>query len=119
MVDPWGMLRMIQTKLAPDGVIVASMPNLRHFPVMKALMVDADFRYVQEGILDRTHLRFFTRKGMRRLFEECGLSVVRMEGINWTSVPAYWGIINRLAGRVFDDTYYLQFAIQAKPVRSP
>lgn len=118
MVDPWSMLRGIQRKLAPDGVIVASIPNLRHFPVIQSLLVGADFRYVQEGILDRTHLRFFTRMSMRRLFEESGLSVLRMEGINWTAVPAWWGVINRLAGRAFDDTYFLQFAIQARPVES-
>lgn len=117
MVDPWSMLRSIQSKLAPDGVIVASIPNLRHFPVLKSLMFDGDFRYVEEGILDRTHLRFFTKKSMQRLFGDCGLSVTRMEGLNWQALPGFMAIINRLSGRALDDMYYLQFGIQARPLQ--
>ena len=117
MVDPWSMLRTIQAKLSPNGVIVASIPNLRHFPVLKSLMLDGEFRYVDEGILDRTHLRFFTQKSMKRMFGDCGLSVMRIEGLNWQALPGFMAIINRLTGRALNDMYYLQFGIQAKPVQ--
>lgn len=115
--DPWQALALARSKLRPQGVVVASIPNFRHLDNLAHLLWHADFRYEATGIRDRTHLRFFTRKSAVRLFEDSGLQVLQATGIN----PDWWqpGRARRLACRLIaaaaDDTRYLQFAIVARP----
>ena len=68
--------------LSPNGVVIASIPNIRHVSVLGQLIVRDEWRYKESGILDRTHLRFFTASSIRRLFEDDGWDVERLEGIN-------------------------------------
>ena len=115
LVDPWETLRALRPKIAPSGVVLASIPNLRHLPVMKSLVLKGDFEYMDEGVLDRTHLRFFTQQSMRRLLNESGYAVTRMQGLNWTRFPFALSLLNRLSSRSLEDMHYLQFAVEAIP----
>ncbi len=116
MVDPWAALDYSRSLLAPGGCVVASIPNVRYIDNLKDLLLRGDWRYVDEGILDRTHLRFFTRKSIIETFEASGFDVQRIEGINphpWRS----WRLkLVRLAfGRHVEDMRWLQFAVVARP----
>jgi len=71
MKDPWTMLNRMKTMLSPSGVIVASIPNVAHISVIRKLLTDT-FAYEECGILDRTHLRFFTRSTILSLFSDSG-----------------------------------------------
>jgi 2-polyprenyl-3-methyl-5-hydroxy-6-metoxy-1,4-benzoquinol methylase len=82
LVDPYSLLRLIQANLAPQGRIFCSIPNFLYFNVMRSLLVYRDFKYEDYGVLDRTHLRFFTRKSMIRMLEEAGYVLELVEGIN-------------------------------------
>jgi hypothetical protein len=62
--------------LADGGAVVASIPNVAHGSVRLALL-DGEFRYRPTGLLDSTHLRFFTRETVDELFEGTGYAVVR------------------------------------------
>lgn len=73
--NPWGLLRRMRPLLAEDGIVVASIPNVKHWPVISNLMLHDEWRYTESGVLDITHLRFFTRKTAVRLFSETGYSV--------------------------------------------
>lgn len=73
--DPWGLLRRLRPFLADDGVVVASIPNVKHWPVIANLILHDDWQYADFGVLDITHLRFFTRRTSIRLFSEAGYSV--------------------------------------------
>lgn len=115
--DPWVVLKAIRPKLAAGGTILASIPNLRHFPVMKSLMFGGEFQYVEHGVLDSTHLRFFTKKSMQRMLHDSGYVVTKIEGLQWTRFPFIVSVLNRLTGRSMEDMHYVQFAIQAKPAR--
>jgi 2-polyprenyl-3-methyl-5-hydroxy-6-metoxy-1,4-benzoquinol methylase len=75
LVNPWDVLVRIRPFLAPDGIVLASIPNVRHLSVLVELAVHGEWNYVERGLLDVTHLRFFTLKGMRKLFEETGYRV--------------------------------------------
>jgi len=68
--------------LAPGGVVVASLPNVRHWSVVRQLL-EGDFRYEPAGILDRTHLRFFTRQSAQRLLQENGFTIESVAGARW------------------------------------
>lgn len=72
--DPEGVLARASCLLAPRGYVVASVPNVAHGSIRLALLA-GQFRYTELGLLDRTHLRFFTREGLERLFREAGYRV--------------------------------------------
>ena len=82
MVDPWAALKAAAGLLSEKGSIVASIPNVRYWPNLKHLLFARDWQYVDIGILDRTHLRFFTERSMRRMLEDVGLEVGLLQGIN-------------------------------------
>lgn len=112
--DPWGVLSDVRRLLAPGGVVTASVPNVLHLSVLKALIGDRDWRYSPHGVLDRTHLRFFTRKSLLRLFEESGYEVIRIRGVN-VSRPWVSGLLAMATFGHLWDARYLQFAVQARP----
>ena len=74
LVDPAGVLRGCAQLLANDGRLLLSLPNVAHWSVRKSLLAGR-WQYTDSGILDRTHLRFFTFTSARRLGESAGLRV--------------------------------------------
>ena len=73
--DPLDALRSAVRKLKPDGYVVTSLPNVAHGDV-RMLLLGGSFRYREVGLLDRTHLRFFTLETIRELLRDAGLLVV-------------------------------------------
>ncbi|BAZ07216.1 methyltransferase domain-containing protein [Calothrix sp. NIES-3974] len=76
--NPWQILRDVKQVLKPGGYVVASIPNIAHGAVRLALL-QGRFEYVEYGILDNTHLRFFTRASVESLFEDSGYIIHEME----------------------------------------
>jgi len=113
LVDPYRMLVAIKQKLSPDGVVVCSIPNVRSFRNLFELVIRGEWRYVEAGILDKTHLRFFTKKSISEMFPSLGYRIVRLEGINPTRSWAVT-IFNIATFGFFNDTRYLQFGCVAK-----
>ena len=72
--EPGDVLRRVRPFVAENGVVVASIPNIAHASVRLALL-GGEFRYREWGLLDDTHLRFFTRASIQDLFEETGYAV--------------------------------------------
>ena len=81
MPDHEQFLREIAQKMKVGSVIVGSIPNIRHLTALVKLLVFKDWQYTNDGILDRTHLRFFTKKSLYRALTSNGFSVERLEGI--------------------------------------
>ncbi len=59
--DPWRTIAGLSRLLLPRGRMIVSVPNVRHWSVVFPLLLQGKWQYRQQGILDRTHLRFFTR----------------------------------------------------------
>lgn len=78
LVDPWGQLDRLCKYLAPQGIIIASLPNVRNWRVILPLVLSGKWEYQNSGIMDRTHLRFFTRRGIVDLFQRCGLVITKI-----------------------------------------
>jgi 2-polyprenyl-3-methyl-5-hydroxy-6-metoxy-1,4-benzoquinol methylase len=74
LVDPWAVVASWRTRLAARGTLVASIPNVLHRSVLYG-MLRGRWEYTSEGILDRTHLRFFTRETALALIEGGGFRV--------------------------------------------
>jgi SAM-dependent methyltransferase len=69
--DPAAVLRRVRPFVADGGAVVASIPNVAHASVRLSLLAGS-FRYREQGLLDESHLRFFTREGVQDLFEGSG-----------------------------------------------
>jgi 2-polyprenyl-3-methyl-5-hydroxy-6-metoxy-1,4-benzoquinol methylase len=77
LVDPWSVLERVKGHLSPSGIVVASIPNVAHFYVRLSLLMGR-FNYARRGILDQTHLRFFTRRSVLSLFNHAGLRPIQL-----------------------------------------
>ena len=73
---PLGVLRSYLDLLKPEGTVIVSLPNVGLWSVRLAHLFGA-FNYQETGVLDQTHLRFFTRRSARQLLEAAGLEEVR------------------------------------------
>ncbi len=113
LVDPYMVLDKIKHKLTPEGVVISSIPNVRYHNTFMRVLVKKDWLYEDFGVMDRTHLRFFTSKSIRRMYEELGYSVVVHEGINKSkSIKPYLYNIPVLFTQL--DIRYPQYATVAK-----
>ncbi len=77
LVNPWERLQALSRLLAPGGKLIVSLPNVRNWRVLYDLVVHGRWEYRDAGIMDRTHLRFFTRESSIALLEQAGLQVAR------------------------------------------
>jgi 2-polyprenyl-3-methyl-5-hydroxy-6-metoxy-1,4-benzoquinol methylase len=74
--DPWEILRKIHMWLKKDGQLVCSIPNIRFWRVIRDLLFNGKWEYVDSGILDITHLRFFTRSSFIEILKQQRFHVV-------------------------------------------
>ncbi len=70
--DPWTLLRLHGARLAPGGVMLICMPNAEHWSFVERLL-RGTFDYDEQGLFDRTHLRWFTAETTRRALRTAGL----------------------------------------------
>jgi 2-polyprenyl-3-methyl-5-hydroxy-6-metoxy-1,4-benzoquinol methylase len=81
MLEHEKFLDLIKLKMAPDASIIGSIPNVRYFGNLCKLLLNKDWKYVDNGVLDRTHLRFFTEKSLKRTFNEAKYTIEELSGI--------------------------------------
>ncbi|MGH9366344.1 MAG: class I SAM-dependent methyltransferase [Thermoanaerobaculia bacterium] len=84
--DPARALARVRPWLSPQGVVVASVPNVGHWAIVSDL-VEGRFDYVPYSILSGTHVRFFTRRTLEELFDSCGYRVERIETVALPASP--------------------------------
>jgi SAM-dependent methyltransferase len=111
LVDPWAVVRRVQRLVRPGGAIIASIPNVRHESVLRGLVWRGEWTYTDEGLLDRTHLRFFTRASAVALMESAG---ARLSGVAVTGIvpgsKRWWA--DRLTFGWFRDVLAFQYLIR-------
>jgi len=119
MYAPWDTIRKVKSLLSPKGVLVSSIPNFRYIAnLITEILFEGEFRYRPEGgILDDTHIRFFTPKSMCRMFREQGYEIQVNEGINPCKSWKEKLFINLSFG-LLKDARFKQFATVAKPIHS-
>ncbi len=126
LYDPWHALVCLRPLLSPDAQVLASIPNARNLGLMNDL-AKGRFGYAAEGLLDITHIRFFTRAEMERMFSETGYRVLRTErtasaGLQNLTRPAGSRhvetdklILKDVDDEEFEDLKALQFLMLVKP----
>lgn len=123
VVDYLDMLKSLRTKLNQQGRLIASVPNVRFYTNLKRLVWSGDWQYKDSGILDRTHMRFFTMKSLQRSLLETGYSIESCVGINSLidrtvdPLPVFEKLLLKsllkYPGKRFSDIEFTQFAIVA------
>jgi len=104
LVDPWRLLARVRRVIPPDGSVVACIPNAQHWSV-QARLNSGRFVYEDIGLLDRTHLRWFTRSTIVDLFNGAGFRIVAAlpRTFNEPRDPSVLAAIRALASSVGGD----------------
>ena len=121
MVDPWATLRRQAARVTDGGQVIACIPNIQHWTVIADLL-RGKWQYQSEGLLDSTHLRFFTLDGIRDLFGKAGLTIfeirprrIRQEGFDQFQ-ETFREVIDKLgidATTFSDQTGAFQYVVRA------
>lgn len=115
LLFPDKVLGALLPRLKPSGRVICSLPNIA-FLLNRITHLLGRWDYKDYGILDRTHLRFFTRRTMIELLENAGLRVVRVDG--YVGLGVYPWIVReplRWLGRVWPSLFAIQIVLEAVP----
>ena len=110
LADPWEVLRRTELALAPGGMVLASIPNVVYYKNRKQVLLGR-FDYTDYGILDNTHLRFFTKKSILEMFESCGYEVNSL-------TPAFRRRTDRWLYGLCPSAFSYQYVVCATPSRT-
>jgi 2-polyprenyl-3-methyl-5-hydroxy-6-metoxy-1,4-benzoquinol methylase len=122
MAHPAEALAAAREFLADGGTVVASIPNVGHISVIAPLTLWGRWHYSDSGILDATHLRFFTRSTIQEFFDGAGWRLLKLEGINsmlhvGESGPRWWiKTLSRLTRGGSDRFFCIQYVAVAEPI---
>lgn len=117
VTNPWKVLDRLVPLLRPGGQLIGSLPNVRCLSVTVPLVFQGRWDYKQEGILDWTHYRFFTRKSIHSLLDGANLEVEKIEGI--IHPRGKLALINRLSfGLLSESCAYTYNFSATRPIQS-
>jgi len=111
LVDPWRVLKEHHRFLKKRGTLICSIPNIRHYRIIKKLILKGRWEYTKDGIMDRSHLRFFTLDSILKMLEEAGFEtkdlVKKSSGAQWLKS------LNNLLGNRLIDFLVRQYIVVA------
>ncbi len=114
LVDPWTQVKRLSPLLKPGGRFVLSVPNVRNSKFIFRLLLKGDFRYQDDGLLDRTHLRFFVRETAEELATCGGLKLVGSYDAKQYKPGSPRAILNVLTGGWTRDLVAKQWVVVAE-----
>lgn len=108
LVDPWAVVRRLAPFVRPGGMVLASSPNISHWRVV-AELIRGRFELADQGVFDRTHMRWFTPASFQDLFEGAGFAVDYVGPV--TPFSTRTRAISRLTRGRFDHAFMAQIAL--------
>jgi 2-polyprenyl-3-methyl-5-hydroxy-6-metoxy-1,4-benzoquinol methylase len=112
LVDPWQVVGELKRVLRPRGALVCSVPNIRYVSVVVDLLVRGRWTYREEGVLDRTHLRFFTRRTFAEFLTGAGFEIDVTQP-NVRQFPAWFQPFSFLLRLVCPELRVVQWRVRA------
>jgi len=109
-VDPWALIEKLSPHLRPGGRMIVSIPNIRNLRALLPLVFLGKWEYEETGLLDRTHLRFFTRKSILGLFTAEQWQLNRSYSSNLAKGRMIT-LLNNLTLRLFEEFITLQYIV--------
>lgn len=126
LYDPWDLLIRLRPLLADDAQIVASIPNVRNLALLQEL-ASGSFSYEPAGLLDVTHIRFFTRSEILKMFDQTGYDVTWVGNVRDDRIPEIVPgefpvnlemanlVLKAVDAAAFNDLLTIQFLLRAHP----
>lgn len=108
LVDPWAVMQRLAGFVRPGGLVFASSPNISHYSVILRL-VQGRWELTDRGVMDRTHLRWFTPTLFSEIFEQAGFEVIELRPV--TPFAARTRRFNQLTGHRFSHLFMRQISI--------
>ncbi len=120
LVEPGKLLKRLKPHLSKQGVVIASIPNILHFTAIGRIL-QGSFEYLDSGVLDRTHLRFFTKYDSIKLLMDSGYEITGFQKLD--SMPADGSPINEFLDRLAElpgvvdkeQFFTIQYVYTARP----
>lgn len=109
--EPEKVLQKLKPYLKPSGVMICSIPNMRHYTVILKLLIRG-WEYEEYGLFDKTHLRFFSRRSMIELMKKAGFKIEIMKPKIVASVKMK--LLNLLMFKKLEDFLATQYIIKAR-----
>jgi len=125
LVDPWGVLKRLAQCISHGGYLVSSIPNSRYLALIDHL-VNGHWTYQSSGLLDKTHLRFFTLSEINDMFSNAGFSITALHGNMGPLYPEFKDQDNKgeirfgrlhikgLTPEEFNEFFVFQYLVQAR-----
>jgi len=117
LYSPELFFNKLRKNLTDDAVLICSLPNIRYWRQFLKYFFLKDWKYRDSGILDRTHMRFFTKKSMKRSIKEWGFEIEKIKGINPVKTPFFY-FFNLLTLNFLGDMRCMQYSFRARLNRS-
>jgi len=101
LYNPWQTLKFLRSEISNECSIYASIPNIQHWSIIFGL-ISGNFNYTDSGLLDRTHIRFFTKKTIISMFNDCGFEVKSISPriFNFPEQDKYLSLINEVSEKL-------------------
>jgi SAM-dependent methyltransferase len=109
--NPWSVTRQLCALLRPGGQFIGSLPNIRNVRVSLPLVLFGKFEYTQEGILDWTHTKFFTKGTIQELLRSTGFAVRKIE----PEFSPRFKALNVLTFGIFKNLFCFTYNFSARP----
>ena len=117
LYSPELFFNTLRKNLTEDAVLICSLPNIRYWRQFLKYFFLKDWKYRDSGILDRTHMRFFTKKSMKRSIKEWGFEIEKVKGINPVKTPFFY-FFNLLTLNFIGDMRCMQYGFRARVNKS-
>ncbi len=111
--NPRQFLKNIKKLLVPSGFVVVTTPNIVHWSIRKKIL-SGNFEYEDYGILDNTHLKFFTTKTFPQVFREAGYMI---DKFSIDPVGGGYPRLSLILSKIFPNTFAYQMLVKATPTK--
>lgn len=115
LVDPWSVVERLHRAIKPGGTMIISLPNVNHLSVVAPLVLEGRFDYVDAGIRDRTHLRWFTPSGAVALATCSGMELEAKIALLGRRMEIW---LNRVSLGVFERFFAKQYCLRVRKARA-
>lgn len=112
LYNPWATLRKLMSYLSDNGHVLISLPNIKHYSILLNLIFHDSWTYLDAGILDNSHIRFFTLQEIYKLLNSSGLRIVKIDRNN-SSGPKM-RLMNRLLFNRLENFITVQYYVMAQ-----
>lgn len=113
--DPQKTIESLKPLLGVGGRFLVSLPNFRHHSAFRKIYLKGSFKYEEQGLFDRTHIRFFCKSDMLSLFEtHQNLSIKSVKPSHFLLKRSMSSIINKITLGIFDQFLALQYLLEVE-----